>query len=52
MHFIFSLVFNFPGNETNKIYIVLDMSTGGGYILDLWAREILSSTWRHFLWGK
>lgn len=47
MHFFFSLVFNFLGNETNKIYIVLDVSTGGGCILDLWAHEMLSSARRH-----
>lgn len=46
MHFFFSLVFNFLGNETNKLYIVLDVSTGGGCILDLRAHEMLSSARR------
>ena len=47
MHFLFTLVFNFLGNEANKIYIVLDVSTGGGCILDLRVHEMLSSAWRH-----
>lgn len=35
MHFFVTQVFNFLGNETNKIYIVLDVSTGGACVLDL-----------------
>lgn len=47
MHFLFSLVFNFLGNEANKLYIVLDLSTGGGCLLDIFAHEMLSSVQRH-----